>query len=141
MELWVGESALSPHHVEHRILRPTGDPWVHFGLVCGASGCPPLRPRAYTAAGVSGELDDNARRFFARPDAFRPDPAARTVFLSRLLKWYARDFGPDWPARLRRLRPYLPDAGSPGWLDAGRVRVRFLPYEWSLNERPPVCPA
>ena len=132
VRLWAGGTCRSLDRIEHATVRPLGEPLTHFALVCGARGCPPLR--AYTAAGFGPEVAANARRFLARPDAFRADPGARTVRLTRLLKWYGRDFARTPAGVLEALRPYLPDDADLRWLGSGPVRQCYFNYDWTLND-------
>jgi hypothetical protein len=135
--IWVDNHPYSLDDIEHRILRQMGEPRVHAALVCGAKGCPPLSRQAYTAADLDGQLTANGRRFFARPESFQADPGGRVLYLSPLLKWYGKDFGSTPAEQLRVLRPLLPESGGAGLADKPGVRVRFLDYDWSLNDQQP----
>ncbi|MFN4261652.1 MAG: DUF547 domain-containing protein [Gemmataceae bacterium] len=135
--LWVDNKTYSLDDIEHQILRKMSEPRVHAALVCGAKGCPPLSNKAYTATGLDAELTANGQRFFARPDSFRADPGKREVHLTPLLKWYGQDFGPTTADQLRALRPLLPESGATGLVDNPDVRVRFLDYDWGLNDQQP----
>jgi hypothetical protein len=53
-----------------------GDARVHFALNCAARSCPPLRAGAYTAARVSAQLDEQARRYLT-PRARSPSTPRR----------------------------------------------------------------
>lgn len=135
LRLHVGGRTRSLFEIEHDVLRPLADPRVHFALVCGSNGCPALPRDAYTPDAVNEQLDGSARRFLARPDAVRIDPERREVALSKLFKWYGDDFGPtpaDWLTLLRR---FLPPELDVDRLDADAATVRFMPYDWSLNDR------
>ncbi|MEO8269711.1 MAG: DUF547 domain-containing protein [Aureliella sp.] len=49
LQLWDGINFVSLNGIENDVLRPMGDPRIHFALVCAARGCPRLQNRAYTA--------------------------------------------------------------------------------------------
>jgi hypothetical protein len=134
--LWVDNRNLCLDDIEHQILRRMGEPRIHSALVCGAKGCPPLSSQAYSAVNLDEQLTANARRFFARTDSFRVDPNGRTIYLSPLLKWYGSDFGATSAEQLRTLRPLLPDRGGAA-VDKPGINIRFLDYDWSLNDREP----
>jgi hypothetical protein len=123
--------------IEHEVLRPMGEPRIHFALVCAARGCPPLRNEAYRGDRLEAQFADNARRFFARPENFRADPARRTVYLSQLFNWYGSDFAATPAELLRLLRPHFPPSVSLDWIDEPDVSVEFLDYDWSLNDQQP----
>jgi hypothetical protein len=126
--------------IEHRILRPAGDPRVHAALVCASRGCPPLATAWLSGQDADAALHAAARRW-ATTTAIRVDTAARTVHLSRIFDWFAEDFATDAAslpglnakesAAIRFLAPYLP-AHAP-FLLAGGYTVRWADYDWSLN--------
>jgi hypothetical protein len=105
----------------------TLDPRIHFALNCGARSCPPVA--AYTAERLESQLDAATRSFLSQE--LEVSEEARTVRVSRILHWYARDFpagplawaitqvtGPSKEALLRALRE--------------GYRVRPKPYDWKV---------
>jgi hypothetical protein len=133
--LWVDNRLLSLDDIEHLILRRMAEPRIHAALVCGSKGCPPLSNRVYTPADLDEQLTANARRFFARPSSYQVDPNSPTIYLSPLLQWYGGDFGATTAEQLRALQPLLPDAAAAPQRDRPAARVRFLDYDWSLNDQ------
>jgi hypothetical protein len=127
-------------HVEQEILRKRlREPRIHFALVCAARGCPPLRGEAYTGARIEEQLDDQARLFLARtPAKNRVDVANRTLYASRIFEFrdYERDFGGTPAAIGRYIARYLPDGAAKQLLLSGDFRIRYTPYDWSLNSQP-----
>ena len=134
--------------LEHDLLRKHyNEPRLHMALVCAANGCPPLRSEAYTAEHLQEQLDDQARELLADPGKFRIDRDKNIVYFSSIFKWY----GDDFKSR------YMPSTGFAGldqtqsavanfcagylagpdraYLAAGGYAVRFLDYDWSLNEQ------
>ena len=106
------------------------DPRLHFALNCGGVSCPPIR--AYTADQLDAQLDLAARNFIG--GTVHVDPGG-AVELSQLLQWYAADFG-GRAGVLDFVIDYLPPAdGRRAWLreQHGHVRLRYTPYDWSLN--------
>ena len=130
--------------IEHKILRPEfKEPRVHFAINCASVGCPPLAAEPYRAATLDAQLDSAARRYFASPQGLRVD--GRTLRVSKILEWYGEDFvaqfAPDragQPDRVERAvlavvtRFGPPDAAA--LARAASTRVRFLDYDWSLND-------
>jgi len=147
---------MSLDEIEHEILRQRGvdphertfdEPRIHVALVCAAVGCPPLRNEPFDAARLAEQFADQARRFLADPKRFRIDREAGVVRLSSIFKWFGADFvsrylpaegygafDDDVRAPLHYVAGFLP-AGQAAWLRAGQYKVRFLPYDWSLNVR------
>jgi Protein of unknown function, DUF547 len=130
--------------IEHRILRPEfKEPRVHFAVNCASIGCPPLAAEPYRAATLETQLDEAARRYFASAQGLRID--RDTLHVSKILEWYGEDFvarfAPDAPAGRDRIERAVrgvvarfgpPEAAALAWTPA--VRVRFLDYDWSLND-------
>jgi hypothetical protein len=133
----VGGRTFTLDEIEHDRIRPVfREPRVHFALVCAAKGCPPLRSEAYTGHRLAAQLDDQARRFLREsPARNRVDVATRTVYLSRIFDWYGEDFAPDADGLLRWLARYWPEGPERALLAAGKARVVWTPYDWSLNRR------
>ena len=99
------------------------DPRVHFAINCASLDCPPLRATAYAPGTLNADLETQTRAFLTRPDQLKVDVVAGVVVVSRLLEWYAADFG-DVRAFLSR---YAPVASLP---------ITFRPYDWRLNAVP-----
>ncbi|MEE9208516.1 MAG: DUF547 domain-containing protein [Gemmatimonadota bacterium] len=138
----VGGERYSLDDIEHEILRVDFDePRIHFAIVCASFSCPDLAAEAYTADRIDTQLDEAARRFLAnREKGFRVEAlpgeghSRAEIRVSRIFKWFRKDFErqgslvefllPLVPAPERALlRPHVED-----------VRVRFLDYDWSLND-------
>ncbi len=122
--------------------RALGDWRIHFGVVCGAWSCPPLRSEAYVPERVDAQLTDQVKRFLA--DAARGqrlDVPGETWWVSKIFKWYAKDFIPNGQLNAERLFALLTPFLEPGTAQAiGReltkdyvLHIRFLDYDWSLN--------
>lgn len=123
----VGARNLSLDQIEHEILRPMGEPRIHFAVVCASISCPDLRREAFTAARLNAQLEDQTRRFFANPTkGVRANSALSYFSATKLLEWFAADFqaagGPA--AFVRRYRRDLP----------ANLELRTdIEYNWNLN--------
>ena len=141
--------------IEHEILRKHfREPRIHMALVCAARGCPPLRSEAYDGKRLGEQLDDQARRFLSNPIKFRIDREKKEVWLSQIFQWFGEDFlkGYGVPpegflqgSRIERaclafVSRYLSSEesdflkkGNPMFKE-NNYRIRYLEYDWSLNE-------
>jgi len=133
--LYSGGKAYSLDTIEHKILRPAGEPRIHFAVVCASRSCPKLLNRAYTAESLESQLVKNTRDFFANPDNFRYDMSAGRMSLSAILKWFAEDFGDTQTAQLRTIAPYLPTETARRAARSGSVSISYLDYDWGLNDQ------
>jgi len=130
--------------IEHKILRPEfKEPRVHFAINCASIGCPPLAAEPYRAAALDPQLNAAARRYLASPQGLRIE--GRTLRVSRIFEWYGEDFvarfAPDRAGQPDRVeRAVLAVISQFGPADAAALarvpstRVRFLNYDWSLND-------
>jgi hypothetical protein len=131
-----GRRRLSLNDIEHRIIRKKfREPRAHFALVCASISCPPLRAEAFTGDRLDEQLDDQARTFFRDPRRNRFDTAKRKAYLSKILDWYAGDFGGGKEDILNYASGFVSEEVA----DSLRGRpeawqVEHLPYDWGLND-------
>jgi hypothetical protein len=124
--------------IEHRTLRPMGDPRIHGAIVCASLSCPPLRREPYRAESLDAQLDDNVRRWLADPrKGVAVGPGLHTLRVSSIFKWFAEDFEAQGgvPAFVERHGP--DEAGALIREGGARVGIGYLDYDWSLNDLRP----
>jgi hypothetical protein len=137
-----GERSLDD--VEHRLIRAPGafdEPRIHFAVNCASVGCPMLRNEAYLAERLDAQLEDGVRRFLGDRSRNRYDPASGTLEVSRIFDWYKADFEKgnagirSVPQFLARFADVLADgAVARTAVRQGQAQVRFLDYDWTLND-------
>ncbi len=140
-------STITLDNLEHGIVRKQySEPRIHLALVCAAKGCPTLRSEAYTAEKLDAQLDDQSRRFLASPAGLRIDRGSKVVYFSSIFKWYGEDFvagfsppsgfsGLDKTERaVANFCSGFISASDGDHLKAGGYSVKYLDYDWSLNE-------
>ncbi|MEO6197765.1 MAG: DUF547 domain-containing protein [Dehalococcoidia bacterium] len=106
------------------------DPRIHFALNCASLSCPPVA--VYEATTIDQQLDLAASSFINGGSvAFAPGQGK--VLLSKIFRWYERDFGRR-RAVLDFILRYL-DNGELRTALAGRTTppIAYQPYDWSLN--------
>jgi hypothetical protein len=127
----VAGSSRSLDEIEHTILRPMGEPRIHFAINCAARSCPPLVPEAYTGERLDEQLDARVRAFVADPSHFRFDRETGEMRVNRVLEWFGEDFGgPEGVVRF--LSEYL-DEEDRRAVGPGTALVHF-DYDWTLND-------
>jgi len=127
---------ISLYDLEHKVLRPLGDPRIHFAIICASRSCPFLRPEAYTAAKLDAQLDDQARAFVNDPFRNRFDKATKTAQLSEIFKWYEEDFQGAGSVQ-KYIARYVADPEVAKDLAQDAYRVQYIDYDWNLNGTPP----
>ena len=124
----------SLNRIEHKVLRPMGEPRIHFALVCASISCPELRREAFTGKDLDTQLAEEAKDFLDDPSRNRIDVAKGKVQLSKIFSWFEKDFGGSDEKVLRFIAPYRPEEER-ARLEAGDLDVDYLEYDWGLNEQ------
>ncbi len=109
----------------------TFDARIHFALNCASRSCPPIS--YYTAEGINKQLDIAAANFIQGETTL--DKSGVMLGVSRIFKWYAKDFGGK-KGMLELMRGFLPEDDMRRKLieNFGRnVMMQFVPYDWHLN--------
>ena len=120
--------------IEHEIIRPMGDPRIHFAVNCAARSCPVLAGTAYAENDLDERLDEAVRRFIADPRNYRLERTERGVLhLNKVLDWYAGDFGGK-EGVVDFLLQYVPPDDAAYIRSHRPIRVEFQRYDWTLNE-------
>jgi hypothetical protein len=118
-------------YIEHHILRPQfKDPRVHFAINCSAASCPPLRPEPYLGSTLDQQLDQSTRSFINNPNSYRFE--GDTLYVSRIFEWFSEDFNGDVVGFYLK---YAQDGLKEKLAEKKDViQVKYLPYDWSLND-------
>lgn len=131
---WLRKTALSLNDIENDILRKDfREPRIHFAIVCASQSCPALRSEAYRATTLDAQLTLAARRFLSDRSKNRFDPAARTLHLSSVFKWFREDFERTSRTLQAFVARYAEPATATALSSGDDVRIEFLDYDWSLN--------
>ncbi len=131
----VGDKVYSLEQIEHEILRKMDEPRIHFAIVCASISCPRLLNRAYVAKQLEEQLDVNTKDFFADPGKFRYDVAKNRLEVSKILNWFATDFGSNQAEQMRTISPFLPTQEARDLAASGKASVGYLSYDWGLNDQ------
>jgi len=129
----VGGEMLTLDEIENR-LRATGDARIHFGIVCASRSCPPLAPRAFTAANVSETLDRLGRDFVNDTSKNVIDPKSGRVALSKIFFWNRKEFERDGGSIAKYVSRFVKDPAAAKWLAAYAKEPEFLEYDWTPNQ-------
>ncbi len=124
------------------------DPRICFALTEAARGGAILRNEPYLPDKLEEQLDDQVHRFLDSPQGLRIDRQNNVLHLSHvfsmnkkvfleseyaeILRFRARK--PEERAWLNFLSKYLPQEDAQ-WLDANDPAIRFIDFDWNLNEK------
>lgn len=130
----VAGKARALDEIEHEIIRPMGEPRIHFAVNCASRSCPVLAAEAYTGDALDEQLDAAVQRLVASPQHYRLERGSRPVLrLNKVLDWYKEDFG-GTEGVVDFLLPYLP-ADDAGYIrDHRPIAVEYFHYDWTLND-------
>ena len=136
---------MSLDDIEHNVLRRNySEPRIHFAVNCASVSCPALKPAPYVDVRLEQQLTRATQDFLASDEGTRVE--GDYLYVSQLFDWYGEDFIADYDnlvelpgtARDRAIAgivaKYGPSEASQV-AQSGRAHIRFLPYDWSLNDR------
>ena len=121
----IGGKSMSLERIEHEILRPMGDPRIHFAIVCASESCSKLLNCAYESETLNDQLDQAAKEFIN--DASKNSLTASEITISKIFKWFKSDF-PKGDAFISYLNNYSVVKLFP------ETKINYQNYNWSLNE-------
>jgi len=112
------------------------DPRVHFAVVCGAIGCPPLQPRAYRGDSLKIQLENATRNALALPRHLVFLEASGRVQASAIFQWYPADFG-GMERTLDFVLKYAP-ARTRAAIEQRKITTisGMTAWDWNLNQAP-----
>lgn len=121
----LGGTKITLNDIENKKLRAVfGDARVHFVLVCGAKGCPPLIPQAYRPETLEAQLQKQTSK--ALNSGFIK-VEGKKVLLSEIFKWYKEDFVKNGN-EIDFINQFRKDKIDP------KLKVSYYTYNWKLNE-------
>ncbi|MCX8210962.1 MAG: DUF547 domain-containing protein [Lewinella sp.] len=123
----VGGRKLTLNQLEKDLLlKEFNDARLHFVLVCGALGCPPITNFAYTPAKLEAQLSKQTKLALNDPAFLRVN--GDKAELSKIFEWYASDFGGSKSAVLSFINKYRDEAVPTS------AKVSYYTYDWTLNK-------
>jgi Protein of unknown function, DUF547 len=122
--------------IEHENLRKRyREPRIHYAVNCASVGCPMLREEAYAAARLEAQLEEQARRFLS--DRSRNRLREGRLEVSKIFDWFRQDFEPRDAYFARYANLLSDDPKEREAISRGKILLRFLDYDWSLNDAKP----
>jgi hypothetical protein len=121
----IGEKWMTLNDIEHNILRKMEEPRIHFAIVCASVSCPKLSNKAFTAENLEQQLSLATTSFLA--DASRNTITPTELKLSKIFRWFAKDFKQDGDI-ISFIKAYT----KVDILE--NAKISFEDYDWNLNE-------
>ncbi len=109
---------------------------THFGINCASVSCADVAPEVYTGANLDSLLKKQASLFLSdRDKGLRIDREKGIVYLSRIFKYDSKNFGKGKSVIIPFILQFVEDEKDRQYLEKGKYRIRFMKYNWKLNDR------
>lgn len=110
--------------IENKILRPMGEPRIHFAIVCASVSCPDLRNTPYTASKLNVQMDEQVQKFLGNADKGLRI-GNESIQTSKIFDWFGKDFKSTGgvEAFIRHYRRDLPELPL----------KEDINYDWDVN--------
>lgn len=129
----IAGNKMNLYDFEHKIIRPLGEPRIHFALVCASVSCPKLRSEAYKLDILEQQLDEDARSFINDKEKNWFDVDKKVAHLSMIFKWFKEDFKKNNLSLQQYIAQYVHDKEVVDLLKNNAFKIKYLKYDWSLN--------
>lgn len=114
---------------KQKLMKQFGDERVHFVLVCAAKGCPPIIEGAYMPKNVEQQLQQQTEQALNSEEFVPVEHDQETVKLSKIFKWYEKDFLQDHSSIVNYINDHRREAIPSDY------KTTYYKYDWSLNAK------
>lgn len=119
---------ISLNVLENELLRKTyKDPRLHFVLVCGGLGCPPITNFAYTPIDLEKQLEQQTTIALNNSEFVYQKEEEKSIYLSEIFTWYTSDFGKNNKEVITYINSYRQTPFST------EFKVKNYTYDWTIN--------
>jgi Protein of unknown function, DUF547 len=115
--------------IEHAMLRPLGEPRIHFAVNCASVSCPPLMSKPFIAAQLDAQLREATLGFVNSTYHLRLVDGK--IITNPILSWFGEDFAATGVQGF--LASYMTNDNPLRERLIAKQRVTFFDYNWSLN--------
>ncbi len=121
-----GQTSTLNNLEKDQLLKPYGDARLHFVLVCGALGCPPITNFAYQPAKLDQQLNQQTK--LALDDKNFLKVENNNLQLSQIFKWYPEDFGGSKQNIINFINKHRTNTVPT------TAKIGYYEYDWNLND-------
>ncbi len=126
----IAGTKLTLNDIENKMIRAKyNDARIHFVLVCGANGCPPITNFAYTPELLDKQLEQQTKLALNNPNFIKINDKNKTVEVSQIFEWYKEDFSSKNSSLIDFLNKYKTAK------IASNYKITYYNYDWSLNKK------
>lgn len=125
----LGGKKITLNDIEHKLLRKEfNDTRIHFVLVCGAKGCPPLISNVYSPESLDEQMTKQTKNAMNGNYFIKVDSKKKRVYGSEILKWYKDDFTKNG-SEIDFINEYRDNAIPDNF------KLSYYSYNWELNSQ------
>ncbi len=128
----VGNTRTSLYDYENDVIRKLNEPRVHFALNCMVKACPTLPRQPFKADVLVQQLTALTQAFFNSSKHVLVNDTEQRVYVSEILNFYTDDFVASGDAD--DLLPYIQQYHET--LIPNHYQVKFMGYDWTINQQP-----
>jgi hypothetical protein len=126
----VAKETITLDDIENKKLRQAfKDPYIHFAIVCGANGCPPLISQAYMPDTLNEQMHEQAGMAINNPNFIKVNPTNKSVEISKIFEWYKADFLADYKKEMDFINIFREKKIG------DEFQVKIYEYDWTLNSK------
>lgn len=103
------------------------DARIHFAVVCGAIGCPPIHNKAFTPENLDKLLTERTK--YALNDDYFTRASGKKLELSQIFNWYKADFVTKKMGLIDYVNQYRDEKIADG------TKISYYEYDWNLNQQ------
>lgn len=112
-----------------KLLMTYKDARIHFVLACAAKSCPELASFAYKPDILDKQLEERTQKSINDSDWLKVNNSSRTVEISKIFKWYKKDFEADHGSIRTFINEYRNNKIP------GNYSFSYYEYNWALNDQ------
>lgn len=139
----IGTETLSLNDIEHKKLRPMGDPRIHFAINCASYSCPDLSSELFEVHSLEQQLNQCMDRFLLDPNKGLKIKREKgffwgentTLYISKIFSWFKVDFDKKSGSVLNYLKEYAPEKVRKQISKESEIKIKYLDYSWDLNTK------
>ena len=127
----IGGKKTNLYDYENKVIRPLGEPRIHFALNCMVKDCPRLPQTIFTAENLDQDLQNAAIEFFNKDKHIQLRTESMEVHLSGIMKFYTKDYVSS--GKKQELIGYVNQYTKTPIPDS--YKVKFIKYDWTVNRQ------
>lgn len=125
----IGGKQYSLDQIEKELLDPKNDPRIHFVLVCGAKGCPPIATKIPMPENVEQFFEEHVKNLMNDNSYVILKPELNLLEVSEIFDWYQNDFGGNADKVFEFINQYQTEKVPNDY------KLKYYTFDWALNEQ------